>query len=252
MEILRTQPISNDGEKIDKVAIRMPNGEVFTGSNHWDAADTVPRDQWRESRGNFEEGFLTNRGRFLDREEAFNLAKNYIRTPIESPIEGELETLTFRDAVKTQAALDEMDRAIAQLSSQQLNLFDDYAATLPAPAKVSKAALAERVGKEVPKIPDSKQAIDDLMSLAQHERRPPAVGLTHRVLGTVSPQVPAVEVAPAPEVQRELPEGKQVTISARTVDGAEVKIEMDAKKAERLLMKRESAFKALSDCLEAA
>ncbi len=58
---------------------------------------------------------------------------------------------------------------LAVLRSQQFDLFNDYAASLPAKAKVSKPVLKETVDKEVPQLSEHEQALDDLMKLVNHE-----------------------------------------------------------------------------------
>jgi len=146
MDILRSQPISADGEKIFKAAVRMPNGEIFTGNNHWDAYESMspwPEDVYDTG----EDGFITDRGRFLTRDEAYKAA----RVQLSEDIGPNLSTF---------------------LAAQQLDLFDNYAGTLPAKAKVSKPVLEETVKKEVPALAENEQAINDLSALANHEKPP--------------------------------------------------------------------------------
>lgn len=60
------------GELPSLAAIRFPSGEIFTGEFHSDAIRVAFRyDRFVDD---YEEGFLTTEGRFVDRGEAYDLA----------------------------------------------------------------------------------------------------------------------------------------------------------------------------------
>mgnify|MGYP005862301831 CR=1 FL=1 len=63
-------------EKIDQAAIRLGE-KIYTGKNHADAIIAMEEDDpdWDTSETNPEDGFVTNTGRYVDRDEAGRIAK---------------------------------------------------------------------------------------------------------------------------------------------------------------------------------
>ncbi len=64
-------------EMIALAAIRLKNGSIFTGATHADAVELVANAYPDEARilDFAEDGFTTTRGRFLDREHAYDVAQ---------------------------------------------------------------------------------------------------------------------------------------------------------------------------------
>lgn len=61
-------------EKIAWAAIRYPDGEIFENTNH-DSCVDIAVGSGRTYNDEYETGFLTSEGRFVDRREAFDIAK---------------------------------------------------------------------------------------------------------------------------------------------------------------------------------
>jgi hypothetical protein len=77
------------GEKITHAALRYHNPpRVYTGYNHWHAKEHAVNIAGEDPATEHEEGFLTNQGRFLDREEGwrFARAKNQLVNAGDEPV----------------------------------------------------------------------------------------------------------------------------------------------------------------------
>jgi RNA polymerase sigma factor (sigma-70 family) len=146
MDVLKSQPLNDEGERIESPAVRTADGYIHTGYGHW----AIPE---KGMRGSIE-GFTTTSGRFLDREQAFKLASSYVK----------VYTMAHPAALES----NELETALSTLRSQQtLDLFNDYAANLPARSVASKPALKEQVKKDVPALSDNEAALGDLFDLAR-------------------------------------------------------------------------------------
>lgn len=203
MEILRSQPISSpdDGERIQWAAVRLPDGSIYHALAHYAAVEDALSEKTPPEVRGYEDGFLTSRGSFLSREQAATL---FFGRPSKFSLDS--------------ADLNWEDRA---LGSQQFQLFDDFASTLPAKAKVSKPVLRETVKKELPQLSDQEQALEDLFALANHESV--SIGQSDgRNLGTTreGAATEAKELAPTPRGggktgEAELPAGERAGVEAR-------------------------------------
>ena len=73
-------------EKIAWAAIRYPDGEIVENINHDSCVDTAVG-SGRMYNDEYETGFLTTEGRFVDRRKAFDIAKasDSLRDPTQEP-----------------------------------------------------------------------------------------------------------------------------------------------------------------------
>jgi hypothetical protein len=71
-------------ERITSAALRSPSGEIVTGTSHFFALLNIPSASgWSSDPATWEDGFCTDQGRFVSREEAGRIAG------IEGPAESE-------------------------------------------------------------------------------------------------------------------------------------------------------------------
>lgn len=73
---MENQIFESAPEEVKESALRY-QGEVFTGLLHVHALDNLETKypNWQKDGGKVEDGFVTNRGRFIDRDEADKLAR---------------------------------------------------------------------------------------------------------------------------------------------------------------------------------
>lgn len=75
--------MTDELEKIAAAAIRVPGGRIFTGVTHAGAQVSLIEDpsltgaQKVDMMANIEDGFMTTEGRFVSREEAFQIAQHH-------------------------------------------------------------------------------------------------------------------------------------------------------------------------------
>lgn len=93
MEPNPTQNLINGGEKmeqIEKPAIRVQGGRIFTGKDHAEILITIHTEDMKMLNGR-EEGFVTNTGRFVSRREASSVAFKAGQIPEDSgPLSSQL------------------------------------------------------------------------------------------------------------------------------------------------------------------
>jgi RNA polymerase sigma factor (sigma-70 family) len=109
LNVLRSQPINNEGERISAAAVRLPDGQIFTGAYHDDALSAayaaaregkVSRRGWSEgSIPGLLEGFTTTNGRFLDRDHAYEAVQSYAGAGAGTPIREAVQTLRSQPLV---------------------------------------------------------------------------------------------------------------------------------------------------------
>jgi hypothetical protein len=73
-DLSQLSPPIQEGESIKSAAIKMPDGEIVTGQYHQEAYDKLGMLQ-EDSPPGVKEGFVTDKGRFVSREEASKISK---------------------------------------------------------------------------------------------------------------------------------------------------------------------------------
>ncbi len=108
-------PADPNKEHVVDAAVRMPTGEVFSGSFHGDAMKKA-LDAGHLELDTAKDGFITSTGRFVDRNEAFNLATQAGQVTPESLQKrgvpagfNKLESTTFQEARQFQPIAERMD-----------------------------------------------------------------------------------------------------------------------------------------------